>query len=634
MLDELAKYSTELIEKKVAEGNDGKINGDNLDVYVTTNDMRMKEKNRDYHFFASDITFDRLNSDQMENAGPIGDVNNLSYLNFVTSAPEEKLYKDSLKILLGRILTDYIEDFSWMKHVIPNHIPHDLEDVMCKRSEVFWLPVMLKNEARYSDCVQIMTEYERLVCEWYTKAGRGNELDCVRVPVGGDQLTRVRLQGAKALKAGALTAEDRLEHLDPIIVEMFHTLQDFIEKLYKRFYNSASGREKGTMSHLKILIQRSNVNGNVKSRFEAHEDFVLTVGCAYLLSYILKHFEMDSLNDSPKHPLLRNNMGKMHTKEKERIFSILMDEVVDKLVETFPRKNPDVPLKVKVLGEELVVTSTAEGNMLRFTLSVNSQEYIINVTPEQAEAGTTVNIRTADYHIPIEICTVKQPQDELLNYVLQFLQWYFIILSFKDAVKEGDTQRNNVNLKLCIPLFYSHSSMSKYMEECIDYILKTEVMLSHKMAMKVRAASFVNLTGKKGCNKAADLQKENEVCVLKELIRGLGANKTEKAIVTISKAAPVVQKIVDNFDRMLNIKDKKTHHSKKSFKGDVHVLLKEIIPLQIWTTQRDRRLTSFPDISQSPFKFGRLSFEMTVMAIVNRLKRGISLPEVDTDDEE
>jgi hypothetical protein len=42
-------------------------------------------------------------------------------------------------------------------------------------------------------------------------------------------------------------------------------------------------------------------------------------------------------------------------------------------------------------------------------------------------------------------------------------------------------------------------------------------------------------------NKAADFQKENQVLVLKELIGSLGSNKTEHAISTVSKAAPVIQ---------------------------------------------------------------------------------------------
>ena len=49
-------------------------------------------------------------------------------------------------------------------------------------------------------------------------------------------------------------------------------------------------------------------------------------------------------------------------------------------------------------------------------------------------------------------------------------------------------------------------------------------------------------------NKAADLRKENQVLVLKELIGSLDSNKTENAItcITISKAALVIQDIVNN----------------------------------------------------------------------------------------
>ena len=42
----------------------------------------------------------------------------------------------------------------------------------------------------------------------------------------------------------------------------------FFMKLYKRFYKTSSGRDEGTLQNLKILLQRSNVNGNVKSRFK------------------------------------------------------------------------------------------------------------------------------------------------------------------------------------------------------------------------------------------------------------------------------------------------------------------------------------------------------------------------------
>jgi hypothetical protein len=119
----------------------------------------------------------------------------------------------------------------------------------------------------------------------YANIFQGGDIEDLQVPVGGDQLTRVRLQGAKALRTntiqhpnththtlfshfflfvyyfqlyymiklyfscflvhsqynvigakalrnGSLASTDRLEHLNPVIVEMFHTLQDFLEVIY------------------------------------------------------------------------------------------------------------------------------------------------------------------------------------------------------------------------------------------------------------------------------------------------------------------------------------------------------------------------------------------------------------------
>lgn len=51
----------------------------------------------------------------------------------------------------------------------------------------------------------------------------------MKVPVGGDQLTRERLQGAKALRSGTHTPLEKFENPYLMIVEFFHTVQDFLE---------------------------------------------------------------------------------------------------------------------------------------------------------------------------------------------------------------------------------------------------------------------------------------------------------------------------------------------------------------------------------------------------------------------
>lgn len=82
-------------------------------------------------------------------------------------------------------------------------------------------------------------------------------------------------------------------------------------------------------------------------------------------------------------------------------------------------------------------------------------------------------------------------QDDLYNYVNNYLQWYFVILQLQDTIHEGDVTRTNIILKTII--FYSHSALSKYFTECIDYILKTEIILPPDAALRVSAATFVNV---------------------------------------------------------------------------------------------------------------------------------------------
>ena len=52
--------------------------------------------------------------------------------------------------------------------------------------------------------------------------------------------------------------------------------------------------------------------------FKAHEDFVLTVGCAYWLAYVQEHFGMEELSDEPKHGKLGKNIKMMHRDKKKR----------------------------------------------------------------------------------------------------------------------------------------------------------------------------------------------------------------------------------------------------------------------------------------------------------------------------
>ncbi|CAC5402623.1 unnamed protein product [Mytilus coruscus] len=576
IIREFGEQLEEKLIRDVSDGKNGKLNGDNLDIRVNTNDVRMNNKNKDYHFFATNFVLNRISTERQ----PIvhHDSHEPSLEIFLPNETETLVYKNSLKILLGRILVEYMPGFQWMKKVLPDHIDHPHREEMKRKSVVHMLPLSLNNECSYDGCVRIMDEYIEMINRWYRKAGRAAELDTLQIPVGGDQLTRVRFQGAKTLRAGAHTKQERFDQLYPMVIELFHTLQDFLEKLCKRFLKLGNSRDQGTLANLKILIQRSNVNGKVKSRFkvcedtvQAHEDFVLTVGHSYFLDYAMKKFDMKDLDDTPTHKLLPENIKQLHAPSKQKIFDAIMEEVIADIYIPYETQAPKkMDLKLLIANQAYQCSASLDNNTAVVPLLINESE---------------------------------KGQDDLFNYVHNFLQWYFIILQIQDAIHEGDMVRTNVIIKTMIPFFFSHSVLSKYFTECIDFILKTEFTLPPHVAAEVRAASFVNIHGGIGKNKAADMHKENEVKLVKDLIKGLGANKTEKSIIAMSKAAPVINDVTTNFDKMLKLNEFKTKHKKRSSEEDIGTLVKKLKDLDLWNFHENRALTLFSGISQSPFNF-------------------------------
>lgn len=295
-------------------------------------------------------------------------------------------------------------------------------------------------------------------------------------------------------------------------------------------------------------------------------------------------------------------------------------------------KTVELEVSVPAAGTTVNVTGKIEGNTLSFPLCVNNKSYVFSTPKEKICSKTGWRVCLPTENGVINMTVMQSPSDDLNNYVRNFIQWYYVVLNFKDTIKEGDIYRTNVILKMMIPFFYSHSALSKYFVECIDYILKTEVMLSPRLSMRVRLSSYVNPKGGKGKNKAADMEKENEVRVLKDLIRGLGANKTEHAIVTISKAAPVISEIAANFGSSLKIKERGTSHKKRDDKGDLITLVNALKQKNIWNHVPGRELSN--KVSETPFKFDKNMFKHSVLTTVNRLKLGIPVSDLDEEEAE
>lgn len=136
--------------------------------------------------------------------------------------------------------------------------------------------------------------------------------------------------------------------------------------------------------------------------------------------------------------------------------------------------------------------------------------------------------------------------------------------------------------------------------------------------MKVRAASSINKSRRIGKNKPADMEKENQVKLLKELIRGLGSNK----IVGISKAAQVIESVVHHFDEEAGICEVRTTHKSRSLESDLKVMLEKTRELDPFSYQ-GRSLQSYKGINANPiYSVNKEKFHQVVLRTAKKLRRG------------
>ena len=264
--------------------------------------------------------------------------------------------------------------------------------------------------------------------------------------------------------------------------------------------------------------------------------------------------------DLPEHIKLWSNPKKL-----EWLLQ-LVDPLVTKLF--LPFKEPSMEkIPVSFILNEQVVQLEVPAKMQGKTLDVVLDNNILEIP-----------VPTRD--IPV----VQDTDDELGNYTHGFLRSMMDFIVLGDIIAAGDINRLTPMLKRLIPLFVGLSSYrSKYAIECVNFLTKTEWVLSERESVKAKLRAFVNTSGTPGRNKPADMQQENNIKTVKGVVKGLGASKTADAMVRVSKAAPAVSSMAEGFQEGmgLTLHSGTFQHHKKDSSEDKHLvqeILQEIRP--------------------------------------------------------
>ena len=263
--EEIGKHCLDQAVELVREGKTFVLVIDNIDWTLKVHDMRSDKQNTSVHAVATSMVFDRVKRDDLDDEIPNVNLKNVDFKDLLKLDQEEiECTRERYRIFLGRILSNTFEFFRFFSDIVPDHTPCRYQAEMARQSVVVPMPVLMKDEKKYTDIINVLDQLETWTHDIYSQAGicdtytikdhvppnlpvnsrsrpdqpsahipptpeASDPLQNVQIPCFGDQLTRVRLAGAKDLRSGCHTPRDRLEHIHPVRIVDWHTKRSFLK---------------------------------------------------------------------------------------------------------------------------------------------------------------------------------------------------------------------------------------------------------------------------------------------------------------------------------------------------------------------------------------------------------------------
>jgi hypothetical protein len=168
-----------------------------------------------------------------------------------------------------------------------------------------------------------------------------------------------------------------------------------------------------------------------------------------------------------------------------------------------------------------------------------------------------------------------------------------------DTCKEGDGERSMINKKRLLMYFKSSSSFQNYSIEMFTSIAQVEALVSEEMAHRLTWGRFVNWHGGAGKNIACDMAQEICNRTSKDVVRGMGANKTRKAMMRASKASAGVFQIVQQVCNTTKIKKSSQAHTHKNNDDEI-LMLQDLQKLKPFEMNPGRYHLNFKNMQVSP----------------------------------
>lgn len=215
LMDEISKLHTAPLSQWIADDVPFKFWGDNVDKRRGVRDVRSDHHGSLLHMYSILAGRSRTPASHLSRTGCVATLSSLPAETFLPTVGDYCAVRANMVILVSRILTQYMDDLSQWSKAVPKHILHKFSKEMGTKSDVVVVDVLMKNETKQSDMIDIMSQMQEYLGDNYPSDHR--------IPSGGDQLTCERQVGAQRHTMDGDTVHERLGLLEPV-TEDWHCL--------------------------------------------------------------------------------------------------------------------------------------------------------------------------------------------------------------------------------------------------------------------------------------------------------------------------------------------------------------------------------------------------------------------------
>lgn len=352
------------------------------------------------------------------------------------------------------------------------------------------------------------------------------------------------------------------------------------------------------------LINRRNVKGDVSASANACRRFFNLEVEARVVAAALHILGMSKIDEKPTQNAIPNGLEAESPKPQKKAYlhkvaSLVVESfVVDKernqeIIQSYQhleeqqRKNvvnADGRYPCRYLGCQK--TFAHDGKLRREHEEQHNPPITVSQTVPKKEEVTSLN-----------------GGDDMLAYQRSLLDYGMLLLNFWDAICEGDGQRVIRCWKFFLLYLKHHGSSSKYSLEALYLMFQIYALLSPRSSHRLIWNRFIKNKSGMGGNIPLDLQLEFFNKTVKEAIKKLGPAASQKSLDRICHSLKITMELMATFDSNLLVFKRSGKHIKKSAKGDLEKIVKELVGQKAFTYTKDRRYQYYKKCGTKSFKW-------------------------------